>query len=65
MGEVAGGPQCEVDFRVAAEHDWAAIWPIWQAIVDAGRTYTWPPGTRLISILHEVRHHARPDTTVA
>ena len=45
MGEVAGGPEREVDFRVAVGDDWAAIWPIWQAIVNAGRAYTWPPGT--------------------
>jgi L-amino acid N-acyltransferase YncA len=45
MGEVVGGPERDVGFRVAAADDWAAIWPIWRAIVDAGRTYTWPPGT--------------------
>ena len=31
--------------RLATSDDWASIWPIWRAVVDAGRTYTWPPGT--------------------
>jgi L-amino acid N-acyltransferase YncA len=31
--------------RRAQPHDWVGIWPIWQAVVDAGETYVWPPGT--------------------
>lgn len=31
--------------RLATSDDWASIWPIWRSVVDAGRTYTWPPGT--------------------
>jgi GNAT superfamily N-acetyltransferase len=33
------------EFRVAAADDWAAIWPIWHAVVAAGDTYTWSPDT--------------------
>ena len=25
--------------------DWPALWPIWHAVVAAGETYVWPPGT--------------------
>ncbi len=32
-------------FRLATSDDWRSIWPIWSRVVDAGRTYTWPPGT--------------------
>ena len=31
--------------RLASADDWADIWPFWREIVDAGRTYTWAPGT--------------------
>ncbi|MBO0870504.1 MAG: GNAT family N-acetyltransferase [Micromonosporaceae bacterium] len=31
--------------RRATDADWARIWPIWHAIVAAGETYTWDPGT--------------------
>jgi L-amino acid N-acyltransferase YncA len=41
VGDADGG----VEFRLATADDWAEIWPIWRQIVDAGRTYTWPPGT--------------------
>ena len=33
------------DIRRAQLDDWAGIWPIWQAVVDAGETYMWLPGT--------------------
>lgn len=45
MWAVVDGAERDVGFRVAAADDWDAIWPIWRAIVDAGRTYAWPPGT--------------------
>ena len=31
--------------RRATSEDWAAIWPIWQAVVAAGDTYVWDPAT--------------------
>ena len=34
-----------LDIRSAQPDDWAGIWPIWQAVVNAGETYVWPPGT--------------------
>jgi GNAT superfamily N-acetyltransferase len=33
-----------VSIRVATEDDWAAIWPFWQQIVEAGETYAYPLG---------------------
>lgn len=30
--------------RQATEADWAAIWPFWQEIVEAGETYAYPLG---------------------
>lgn len=32
-------------FRRAQLGDWPAIWPIWSAVVAAGDTYTYDPGT--------------------
>jgi L-amino acid N-acyltransferase YncA len=32
-----------MQIRAAAEHDWPSIWPIVQAVVDAGETYVWRP----------------------
>ena len=31
----------DVDFRTATEEDWPAIWPIFEAVVRAGDTYTY------------------------
>ena len=31
--------------RLATAQDWAAIWPIWRAVVGTGETYTWDPDT--------------------
>src|SRR4051812_5218961 len=31
--------------RPARAEDWAAIWPIWHAVVAAGDTYVWAPST--------------------
>jgi len=31
--------------RLATAQDWAAIWPIWRAVVGTGETYTWDPAT--------------------
>ena len=42
---VAGDSDGGVEFRLATMDDWADIWPVWRQIVDAGRTYTWAPGT--------------------
>lgn len=30
-----------VEVRTAVDEDWAAIWPIWRAVVEAGDTYVW------------------------
>ena len=32
-----------MQIREATEDDWARIWPIVQAVVDAGETYVWRP----------------------
>lgn len=34
-----------MEIRRATDADWAGIWPIWHAVVAAGETYTWSPGT--------------------
>jgi GNAT superfamily N-acetyltransferase len=34
-----------VTIRRAVDGDWAGIWPIWEAVVAAGDTYVWPPGS--------------------
>jgi L-amino acid N-acyltransferase YncA len=45
-GSTAGrAPAGPLTFRVADEHDWPAIWPIWHRVVAAGDTYVWPPDT--------------------
>jgi L-amino acid N-acyltransferase YncA len=33
------------EIRPATDDDWAAIWPIWHAVVAAGETYVWAPDT--------------------
>lgn len=43
--EVSPRPGDATELRLATSDDWPAIWPIWRSVVDAGRTYTWPPGT--------------------
>lgn len=42
---MAAHPLAGVEIRRGSPSDWSDIWPIWRQIVDAGRTYTWPPGT--------------------
>jgi L-amino acid N-acyltransferase YncA len=33
------------EIRPATDDDWDAIWPIWQAVVSEGETYTYAPDT--------------------
>jgi L-amino acid N-acyltransferase YncA len=33
-----------VEIREFTEADWAAVWPIYQSVVNAGETYTYDPG---------------------
>ena len=36
--------------RLAKEADWAAIWPFWRDIVEAGETYAYPlDGAKVMS----------------
>ncbi len=34
-----------LDFRLATDSDWPAIWPIWHQVVAAGDTYSYDPDT--------------------
>lgn len=45
MSPVTPRPSSALDFRLAAEPDWPAIWPIWHQIVAAGDTYAYDPAT--------------------
>jgi GNAT superfamily N-acetyltransferase len=36
-----------VDIRVAQQHDWVRIWPLFSDIVTAGETYAYPDGLTL------------------
>ena len=53
----------DVTIRPAREEDWGAIFPFWSVIVDAGRTYVYPPGLTS-SEAHAVWMEEAPGRTV-